>query len=226
MTKTPFIWLGSRRAHKRGVDAKGALLDQAAAAGLPVPDGAVLLHDLYPLLLDVGLVIENNGRILIDSPQELHAALYQDVRFPRLNTPVVVRPAVVGCAASRLHVDFGDPAQLAAALSAIWSALHRHDPNGRKDVLVMAMVMAETVGTAVLHAADQPDNVIVEDAANPDLLLSPLGRWQRPASDLPPYAQRLQQLLRGVRRTFGTAVAQIDWIDDGQICWLVEVVAR
>jgi hypothetical protein len=35
--------------------------------------------------------------------------------------------------------------------------------------------------------------------------------------------QRLQQLLRGVRRTFGQGNWQIDWLDDGRICWLIQI---
>ncbi|MCZ7668469.1 MAG: hypothetical protein M5U34_15385 [Chloroflexi bacterium] len=40
---------------------------------------------------------------------------------------------------------------------------------------------------------------------------------------MPPYAQRLQKLLRGIRRTFGQGSWQVDWLDDGEICWVVKV---
>ena len=45
--------------------------------------------------------------------------------------------------------------------------------------------------------------------------------WQTPDPDLPPFARRVQMLLRGARRTFGPGMWQIEWIDDGQICYLV-----
>ena len=50
-----------------------------------------------------------------------------------------------------------------------------------------------------------------------------LRAFQRTSGEMPPFARRLQKLLRGVRRTFGRGDWCIEWADDGEICWLVQV---
>lgn len=223
--KTPFVWLGSGRAKKWDVAAKGQLLDEAAKARLPVPPGAILLDELFQLLLNEGVVMKENRRITAPDPVWLHETLYQSVRFPRLDKPVAVRSANAAAAAPQLGVDFTDPVQLSHSLCEVWSLL-----NGRRrDVLVMEMVGRDAAGTAALtgsaqaatHSQNETDAVHI--ANNPPLALPHLRRWQRPAPDQPPHLQRLQQLLRGVRRTFGPGEWHIDWLDDGRICWLIQI---
>ena len=65
------------------------------------------------------------------------------------------------------------------------------------------------------------DQIITQD----DTLEIPqlTGFFPRTDSNLPLYAQRLQKLLRGIRRTFGAGSWQIDWLDDGEICWVTKV---
>lgn len=217
--KTPFVWLGSGRAKKWGVAAKGRLLDKAAKAGLPVPSGAILLDELFQLLLNEGVVMMENGRITAPDPVWLHETLYQSVRFPHLDKPVAVRSARAAAAAPQLGVDFTDPAQLSHSLCEIWSLLDGR----RRDALVMEMVGGDSTGLAqtVTHSQNETDAVHI--ASHPPLALPHLRRWQRPAPDQPPHLQRLQQLLRGVRRTFGPGEWHIDWLDDGRICWLIQV---
>jgi hypothetical protein len=53
-----------------------------------------------------------------------------------------------------------------------------------------------------------------------------LGWGKRPLASLPPFARRLQQLLRGVRRALGDGNWEITWLDDGRDCWLVQVADR
>lgn len=222
--KTPFIWLGSGRAKKWGVAAKGRLLDEAAKAGLPVPPGAILLDELFQLLLNEGVVMMENGRIIAFDPVWLHETLYQSVRFPRLDKPVAVRSARAAAAPPPLGVDFTDPVQLSCSLCEVWSLLDGQ----RRDVLVMEMVDGDAAGTAASTGSTQAvthSNEIdsIHIANGPALTLPQLRRWQRPAPDQPPHLQRLQQLLRGVRRTFGSKEWHIDWLDDGRICWLIQI---
>ncbi len=132
--KTPFIWLGSGRAKKWDVAAKGRHLDEAAKAGLPVPPGAILLDELFQLLLDEGVVVMDNGRITAPAPNWLHETLYQSVRFPHLDKLAAVRSTHTAAARPQLNVDFTDPAQLSHSLCELWSQL-----TGRRDVLVMEM---------------------------------------------------------------------------------------
>jgi pyruvate,water dikinase len=219
--KTPFIWLGSRRTRKQPLQQNAILLDQAANAGLPVPNGVILLDELFQLCADAGLVVVENGRIHIDSPQELHAALYQDIRLPPFATQVTIRPLALP-QTPPIETAADQPETLSQTLQQTWQVIHQISPDTRKDVLLLATVPARVTGTVILGDAD-------EVAATPigqntkTMRLPHLGRWRRADASLPPFAQRLQMLLRGVRRTFGTAVTRIHWADDGRICWLLSL---
>jgi pyruvate,water dikinase len=214
--KTPFIWLGSGRAEKWAVAAKGRHLDKAAKAGLPVPPGAILLDELFQLLLNEGVVVTDNGRITAPDPDWLHETIYQSVRFPPLDKPVAVRTASATAIAPQLDINFTHPTQLSGSLCKLWSQL-----TGRRDVLVMEMREMKVMGTAVTTNINEHNTIHIPN--KPPLTLPQLTRWQRPAADFPPHLQRLQQLLRGIRRTFGQGEWLIDWLDDGRICWLIQI---
>ena len=235
MQKTPFLWLGANRARKWPLSDKARLLDRAAQAGLPVPSGAILLHELFVLLLEAGVIVVQDGVVTAVDAAWLYETLYDGIRFPRLDAPVILRAAFsldgapqpgdpVG--APQRDVRLTEPAQLAAGLQRVWSAADA--PEGlRRDVLVMQMVDAQAGGTAVT-AADIPDTIttLAPDAAPNTLTLPPLSRFGRPSAELPPYVQRLQMLLRGARRTFRAGTWQIDWLDDGRVCWLIQAHHR
>lgn len=228
--KIPFVWLGSKRAAKRGVGEKGALLDRAARARLPVPNGGILLHDFYELLLEAGIARADGARVAVDHATELYEALYTAVRFPRLSHETAVRAAFStpdGAALSsalRLHVDPEDAAALTAALCAVWSGAT--DAAVRRDVIIQEMVQTAVSGTAVSRADAVTDEATATQGMAAALALPRLSRWERPLADLPPYAQRLQMLLRGVRHTFGHDDWRISWADDGRICWLLQLQPR
>lgn len=220
MAVTPFIWLGAKRTRKHPVSDKGKLLDIAASRGLPVPNGGILLHELYQLLLTEGVIVLHEQRVTVADPTWLHETLHTGARFPRLGKPVAVRAAFAPGSEhvpARLDVDFDNPQALSNSLCAIWSAAA---PAARRDVLVMEMVTRQVAGTAVTDPTQPHDAIHSEHT----FTIPQLTGWQRPTASLPSYAQRLQQLLRGVRRTFGpTAPWRIEWVDDGAICWLVQI---
>ena len=231
MAKTPFLWLGANRARKWPVGDKARLLDKAAQAGLPVPPGAILLHELFDLLAAEGVIDVQAGLVTAVDDAWLHETLYESIRFPRLDAPAIVRAAFVADGAAQpgdplyapqRAIHLTDPAQLAQGLCRVWSSAPAA-AGLRRDVLVMEMVAAEAAGTAVIAPA-APDAITIADGTTLDL--PPLRRFVRPAADLPPYAQRLQMLLRGARRTFGAGAWQVDWLDDGRICWIIQVHPR
>jgi rifampicin phosphotransferase len=218
MNQLPFIWLGAGRARKRGVAVEGRLLDTAACAGLPVPAGALLLDEFYRLLVDAGVVVVENGRLIISNPHWLHETFYTQLRFPQLNRRVTVR-AVTDIEAFVNDVDLKDAGQLAQALNHAWSALGSGGTASRRDVLILEMVTTSQSGVAWSRQRDQGD-LVREGTAHESFELPQLHGWQRPDSHLPPFARRLQQLLRGVRRTVGEGEWEISWADDGRVCWL------
>ena len=216
-----FVWLGAARAEKRGVSQQGVLLDRATRVGLPVPRGGILLDDFYNIALADELFVVGDGRLTCPDPTRLHEVLYQAVRFPKLERPVAVRPIFSpknGRFPAQLNVHFTDPSSLAHALSAVYSSALDRPATLRRDVLVMEMVDSVVAGTAVTHTNQSTDTLTYNQQ---DLAIRQLGRFQATSPDLPPFAQRLQKLLRGIRRTFGKGNWRSSWGDDGEICWLL-----
>jgi hypothetical protein len=217
------------------------MLDGAASVGLPVPAGAILLDETYHLLLAEDVIAAESEMITVPDPEFLHHTLYAAIRFPKLSGPVALRAAfsfagksavpIFAPSAFQLAVDLNDPAQLAASLSEVWSSALRKEGNSRsddvslrRDILIMEMVCAEVSGKAVSERAAVSDQVAYRAGGVEDTLQLPrLGALRGPDSALPPFAQRLQKLLRGVRRTFGRRDLSIEWIDDGRICWLIRL---
>jgi hypothetical protein len=123
-------------------------------------------------------------------------------------------------------VDPNDPTEFALAFGRVWSTVPL-DGNWRRDTLIMDMIQANTLatGTAVTDDIWETDRLSYhgEEAADVVVQLPKLSGWQRPGNTLPSFARRLQQLLRGVRRTFGRGGWTIDWVGDGEICWLVTI---
>ena len=238
MKKTPFIWLGADRARKWSVGDKALLLDKAAHAGLPVPNGAILLDELFHLFVQEGVVAMNGTAVTDCDADWLYESLYDGIRFPRFDQPVILRAAFSALAheqmpiasAAKAHVDLNAPDELARALCSVWSVSPNSEIAFRRDVLVMEMVEGKVGGTAVttkLSAGVTTKDTVTDQITTSDgsLEIPQLtGFFPRTDSSLPPYAQRLQKLLRGIRRTFGQGSWQIDWLDDGEICWVVKVV--
>lgn len=212
MAEFPFVWLGSGRAKKRGIGEKGRWLDAAAKAGLPVPAGGIVQDEFLQICLDAEVVVGDGGLFYVPDPDWLWAVLYEDVRFPLLDGLVAVR----GAGKAVLNVNPADPQQLGQAFVKVWNG---NVTEGRRDVLLMTMVAGKVAGTAVNHP-HQPATMTTPDGT---VHLPPLRFWQKPDANLPPHAQRLQKLLRGLRRTFGDIDWQIEWLDDGEVCWLMQM---
>lgn len=238
MALETFIWLGSKRSRKHPIGDKGKLLDIAASRGLPVPSGGILLHELYQLLRDADVLSQQGQRVTAREPNWLYETFYEEIRFPRLEKPVAVRAAFASTgmtaanshshhtAVPQLNVNFLNPTALSNSLCAVWSGALRQPGGARQDVLVMEMALRQVTGTAVTYATHAHDSAYFQRETSAAALEMPkLSGWKRPSPDLPPFAQRLQQLLRGVRRTFGPTNWQIEWVDDGKICWLLQVTS-
>ena len=240
MRHTPFIWLGANRAKKHNIGPKGQLLDVAAKAGLPVPSGAILLDDLYQLLLEAKIILPENGRLITPDPHALHQALYHDIHLPRFDKTVAIRSAFTNKDAtnktlsrhfaSKLFVDANDPQQLAQALCDVWTSAFQQARHLRHDTLIMTMVDTQTTGTAFTEQAFEDDliNLTSKEAdkhivAKDTLQLPKIKGWETPTTTSRPFTQRLQKLLRGIRRTFGNGDWAVEWADDGRICWLIQI---
>ena len=211
-----FAWLGSKRAAKRSVAEPGCLLDKAAQVNLPVPSGGILLHEFYELAMTEGIIQQEEDGLTAVSPQELHNLLFKMARFPQLDGAVVIRPlheTQFGPTQPSIQAD--DYTQLSNSLCEGWQT-----QNGRHDLLLITLPETKVAGTAVSRPNTASDEIILPGE---EMTLPRLGRWQRPDNSLPPHARRLQMLLRGLRRTFGDVDWEIEWKDDGRICWLWKI---
>lgn len=221
MTTYHFVWLGSKRAKKNHVNEKGWRLDIATRRGLPVPNGGILLEDVYWLALQEGVAVQEADQILIPSPSDFSHLLFSIIRFPQLDKPCAVRSLSGRQVPPCLPINLNDPQTLASAVSRLWTAVLPAPETVRRDLLVQEIIEIQERGTAVSLAADEVDIIRSQTQTTS---LSRLGRWQRTQADSPAHLQRLQKLMGGVRRTFGSGDWQVTWADDGQICWLLEVV--
>jgi hypothetical protein len=235
MRQPPFIWLGSGRTRKHDVAYKGRMLDLAARGGLPVPQGGILLDDFFRICLAENIIELVGDEVVIADPVWLAEVLYRDIRFPRLKENVAVRLATAESASSstggsftQLDVDFNDPQQIATALRQVWSAAGPRSEGQRMDLLVMAMIAIRTGGIAISRQESADDQTTLNgdltDGTRNSLLLPRPRIFRRSPMELPPYARRLQKLLAGVRRTFGHGDYAIEWADDEDICWLIQIL--
>lgn len=225
--KKLFVWLGSGRTKKHKIGTNGCRLDQAAKAGLPVPNGGILLDTFLRQLVKAQIVVEENASFHAPNPLELYESLYSVARFPRMGGKIAVRPVGLQADkayfddASQTNVDSNDPQQLTEALCAVWSFARSQDGRVRQDVLLQEMIEERMAGVAFSEQGYEDDLLCMPQGGQRSV--PQLQAGESPSADLPPFAQRLQRLMRGVRTTFGHADWQVDWVDDGVVCWLMQL---
>jgi hypothetical protein len=233
-----FVWLGSGRARKFNAGESGLLLDQAARAGLPVPAGAILLDAFYQIILSEGLVRPEGQVVWIDDADMFHNTLFHSVRLPRFKRPVALFPLLVHRGGTSIgpsynNIDLNNPLQTARAFESAWGAGLDSQISKRYDVLILEMVDATYAGTADLIESQGEDRIKLKQSKTNEqwppvegevITLERLKRLRRPDDSLPPFARRLQMLLRGLRRTFNKTDLHIEWADDGSVCWIIQII--
>lgn len=246
------INLGSGAAGRHGIGNKGKLLDQASRAGMPVPRGVIILDTLADLAVLHGAAEQVEGRLHVVDPTMLASLLQLPklsspvaVRsaFKSEDTEI---SSLAGYFRTVLNVDLSDFDALARAIEAVWASARTPDPTDtasfvpdqpriRRDIIIMEMVKAERSGVAftereyeddlVSHTAGTAEELLGGTETGESLSLPKLRGWEKTAlpRHLPPWAARLQALLRDVRRWLGNRDWDIEWADDGKICWLVQL---
>lgn len=228
------VWLGCSPWPAQAVGPKAAYLHRAKAAGLPVPPGILVLEEALAESLRQGWVHATpEGFIIADED-----ALRQALKLPPVASRVAVRSAfacedgesqsMAGYFASFLDVP---PSEILSALYRVWNSSRHLGMACRRDVLVMAMVDARRAGVAVTETEHEDDLINVTEGlgdrlvsgavAGETLHLPKLRTFERPTET--GFAGRLQQLLRDVRRVFGARNWDVEFADDGEQCWLLQV---
>ena len=240
------IKLGSGQASRYGVGSKARLLDRAAAAGLPVPTGYVLLDAVWQYAISHDLLSFGDDGITCKNPQALYDALNLPA-FPNKQT-VAVRSAftiedtpamsMAGYFTSVTGVDSADVDAFIGALCDVWASSVSYD-DIRRDVIIMDMVEAEHAGVLFTETNYEQDRVnYVEGTA--EALLS--GEVEGQSADIrrlrgfergdreegPPRAEatfldRLQVLSRRIRGVFGENSWDIEFADDGTTAYLLQI---
>ena len=234
--------LGSGKASRHPCGAKAALLDRAARAGLAVPAGVIVLDEAWRHALERGLVrVEGSGaRRPVSVPDP--SLLIHLIGLPDFAAPLAVRAAFSeeegtkesppGTYVPGLFVDGRRPAALAAGLAGVWAAAFKRPRGFRRDLIVQNMVLARHAGTAVTEQEHEDDLVEVTEATAetpddgpvaPGTLLLPKRRRGEGPTEADPVTSRLQGLLRGVRRVFDEGGWVVEWADDGQRVWILQI---
>lgn len=203
------LTLGRGDLRSEGIGAKAAMLDTAAAAGLPVPPGFVIPHDAP--VPELGSWHETST----GTPVAVRSAFSAEDQDDR---------SLAGWFETVLNVD---PPSFDAAVETVRASAGRHTGRFRHDVLVMDMVDARRSGVAFSEPETYDDRINSTDGTAEQLVGGDvegtgelLPRLERVADG---WRARLQQLLVLVRNTFGDDAWDIEWADDGSTCWLVQI---
>jgi pyruvate,water dikinase len=194
-----------------GIGPKAALLDRAATAGLPVPPAFVLTPG---------------------SPAEAPEALSGRVAVrSAFSSEDGANASNAGRYTTVLDVDAADLDEFSAAVSTVRASTD--ESVERADVMVMQMVPATVAGVAFSEAGWQDDLVewvdgladgLVSGARQGELIQLPrLVGGERVDAQGPAWHGRLTALLRDVRKVFGDRRWDIEWADDGDTCWLLQI---
>ena len=125
-------------------------------------------------------------------------------------------------------------AALAAGLAGVWASAYGRPRDLRRDLIAHEMVRARAEGVAFLQHGYEDDVVEAADGVARGLAARPavrvarslprVRRGEKPTED-DPVAARLQVLLLDVRRAFGDGDWMVEWADDGEHIWLVQLGA-
>jgi phosphohistidine swiveling domain-containing protein len=169
-------------------------LQRAAEAGLPVPTSWYLrLAVERPLEWPVAPLLQ---------PWILRAAFY---------SPAQREKHLIGAAVPVSHTDLS----WEQALERLWEQAEALDPTPvQRDIFVMPYIDGQAAGRAWSDPDYPEDWIWLKD--------EPVGQRFLRGQSLTGWQGRLQQLLAHIRTAFGDNDWEIEWVDDGSTCWLVQ----
>jgi len=243
MAKSAYIIsLQYRQLASRGVATKALRLATAMRAGIAVPSCMVILEEGWQLLRNLDLLATQQDRLVPRDEALFIDALGLFSTLAGLTPQIAVRTltetdspyalAIQGVHATSLRVDRRDPAGLSRAICGVWSSIQHLEGRRRGDVLLMSMVEPQFAGMALVargfeddwinYVAGSGDGVSRGVVTGMAMSLPRIYRGEQSQAKLP-FAQRLQQLLRQIRQVFGDQQWEVEWADDGETCWLIEI---
>ena len=202
---------------------KAAHLDRAIRAGLRVPRGFVVTHvadldepavrrQLSASAGDLGVVSVRSAFSAEDGAGRSFAGAFR--------TELDVDAQAVPAAVARVRSSWDDVGALAGV-------------DGRRDVVVQRMVPALVAGVAFSEPGFEDDWIEAAPGLGAAVVdgtdrgrssrLPRIGRRETPEVWLSPWERRLAELLASVRSEFGDEPWDVEWADDGRVCWLLQV---
>lgn len=200
------------------------MLHRAALAGVAIPYGIVVPDASF----------ENWCAAEYPLPVELQSTML--VIRSAFRTEDAPRDSRTGEFTSVLRVASADRAALAAAVAQVRGTGERAVT--QRDLIVMRLVEARHAGVAFTEREHEDDLVNMVVGTAEELLAGkvsgqtldiPRCRRGEPTDLLlPPWAQRLQQVLQLVRdlsgvNRWGSGDWDVEWADDGAVCWVVQL---
>lgn len=206
---SPALTLGTGSLSDAGVPPKASLLDRGLAAGLTVPAGFVVPEDTT--VPNVARWCRRNG---------VHSLAVRSA----FGAEDGASASLAGWFDSELWVT---PDEFASSVERVRASAERRPGRYRRDVLVMAMVDATQAGVAFCEPGTYDDIVNVTSGLADRLVSGEIGGERIELPRLEPAAdgwqRRLQGLLGQVRDVFGDQPWDIEWADDGERVWLVQI---
>jgi pyruvate,water dikinase len=230
--------LGSNQTRGTTIGNKARLLDQAAARKLAVPAGIIVTDETIRAWIAQGDLVEQSS--VVSCPDV--PCLMQQLGLPFSTGLIAIRSAfsaedradqsLAGFFTSRLQIPAADQQAVVEGLCAVLSSAARQPGSFRRDVLVMQMVAAQVAGVAftehayaddlVNFTAGLGDQLVSGAVSGESIQLPKLWRWEG-VTAAAGWQSRLQHLLRQVRTVFGKQDWDIEWADDGNQCYLLQV---
>ena len=225
------IGSGNIQSEKFSFKAKG--LDLAAKKNIFVPKAYLLPHEILNQF---------------ESSSFQNSSLIRQIQDLPIRNSFSIRSAfavedqkessLAGMFETVVSVDKKNPEQIIDAIKKVLESSKRVRGGFRKDILIMEMVAAKFSGIAFTESEYQDDWInwtrglgpkLVSGEVSGEVISIPKSRnWdfmqtQNQFSEMPQFYSRLQRLLKNVRTVFSEKEWDIEWADDGNKCWLLQV---
>ena len=216
---------------KYGFKAKG--LDYAACKNIFVPRGYVLPHEIWA-------GIKHN--------KEEKKKLITEIQTSLTKPSIAIRSAfsaedhqdnsLAGVFETVLSIDRNKPDQIINGLDKVVKSALNYKDKSRQDILIMEMVEAKYSGVAFTESEYEDDQINWTEGIASKLVSGEITGKQVSIPKLKsydfivkkstnikdlPFYNRLQILLKEIRAIFGEKEWDIEWADDGNICWLLQI---
>ena len=230
---TNLIKLGSGDINNSKYSFKAKGLDLAAYKKIFVPQGYLIPHELLSVF-ETNKVERN---ILITEIQTLFKKSSIAIRSA-FSVEDQKDNSFAGVFDTVLCVDKNDPQEIINGLKTVLKSSRTYKNKSRQDILIMEMIKAKYSGVAFTESQYEDDQinwtegiasklvsgeisgekVTIPKLKNCDIFL------KKPDinNDLP-FHSRLQDLLNKIRNIFGEKEWDVEWADDGFICWLIQI---